>query len=348
MTMKNSRLADLSDRAVYLLVRLVVAVLGIFPYESCQGVVRFLAFLFTDVFPVRRSVLNENLSIAFPDADPSERRCLIFAMWRHLLLMGIEFFIGRRVLHETNWRRYVRIVDGRNKVRLFFSNRPLILVTGHFGNFEMGGHVLGLLGYPTFSVARSLDNRYLNRYVGAMRESTGQYLLEKNGGYEDILDVLENRGIVAFLADQSAGPRGCWVDFFGRAASAYKAMALMSLQYSAPILVCHCTRIKGEAMRFELAPVDYFDPLDPPEGIESVFEITQWFTSVLEKNVRRQPEQYWWLHRRWKTFGRAVSLESIRRKIRTPHATASAAESAHAAADAIAAAGPHAADRSVD
>lgn len=310
-------ICDVRDRAVYLLIRSVVALIGIFPYESCAGVVAFLAFLFTDVIPVRRSVLDENLRTAFPDADACERRRLVRAMWRHLLLMGIEFFIGRRMLHETNWRRYVEIRDGRNQVRHFFSHRPVILVTGHFGNFEMGGHILGLLGYPTFSVARSLDNRYLNRYVVSMRESTGQYLLEKNGGYEDILDVLENRGIVAFLADQSAGPRGCWVDFFGKSASAYKAMALMSLQYSAPIVVCSCTRQNGPFMRFKLATSDYFDPLDPPPGIESVFEITQWFTSVLERGIRRRPEQYWWLHRRWKTFGRAVSIESIRKKIRT-------------------------------
>ena len=306
----------LSDLAVYVLIRTVVAVMEIFSLDACRSFAAFLAFVFTDLLRVRNGVLTANLRIAFPEADGRKRRRLIFAMWEHLFLMGAEFFIARRMLSELNWRRYIRLVDGQKMVHLFCSNRPLIMVTGHFGNFEMGGYILGLLGYPTFSVARSLDNRFLNRYIVRLRESTGQYLIEKNGGYEDILRTLENRGTVAFLADQSAGPKGCWVEFFGQPVSAYKAMALLSIQYDAPILVCHATRLGNLPMHFQLTPVDFFDPRCPPKNITSVFDITQWFTEKLEESIRKKPQQYWWLHRRWKDYGHKISIETIRAKRR--------------------------------
>ena len=312
---KTNPIFTAADWLVYLAVRLTVALIGIFPIDACQTFARFLAFLLTRLFGVRRMVLEENLLIAFPESTPGERNRLVRRMWEHLLMMGVEFFYGRRLIHETNWRHYVELVDGQKMVRLFFENRPIVMVTGHFGNFEMGGYLLGLLGYPTYSVARNLDNRFLNRYIHQLRETTGQYLVDKKGAAERVEELMERNEIVAFLSDQSAGPKGCWVDFFGRPASAYKAMALLSFQYNAPILVCHATRIDSTPMRIRLEPVDLFDPAETENGLGSVFEITQWFTSLLERSIRRSPEQYWWLHRRWKNYGKNISIDAIRAKI---------------------------------
>ncbi|MBQ3389176.1 MAG: lysophospholipid acyltransferase family protein [Thermoguttaceae bacterium] len=315
-TPKRSPLKTVADLAVYTAARLVIAVVGIFSMDQCRTLAAFLAWLFTDLIPIRRKTLHENLHAAFPDLSRREEKRLIRRMWEHLFLMGGEFFAARRMFHKEGWCRWVEAGQAQEMVRLFFKKRPLIMVTGHFGNFEIGGYTLGLLGYPTFSVARRLDNPYLDRYIGRLRAETGQYIIDKNEGFEDILRVIEGNGRLAFLADQSAGEKGCWVDFFSRPASAYKAMALLSLQYSAPILVCDVSRVNNTPMRFRIEPLGYYDPLDPPEGLETVFEITQWFTSLLEQRIRRNPEQYWWLHRRWKTYGKKISLDAIRRKIR--------------------------------
>lgn len=304
------------DAAVYAAARLFIAVIGIFSEDQCRGAISVLAWILTYPVPIRRKTLEQNLQTAFPNSTRRERNRLIFRMWEHLFLMGEEFFTARRILHKEIWCRHVEAVEAQAMIRLFFQNRPLIMVTGHFGNFEIGGYTLGLLGYPTFSVARRLDNPFLDRYIRRLRETTGQYLIDKNDGFDDILTVIEENGRLAFLADQSAGPKGCWVDFFGKPASAYKAMALLSQQYNAPILVCDVSRVGGVPMKFRIEPLGLYDPLDPPEGLSSVFEITQWFTSLLEKRIRQNPEQYWWLHRRWKTYGKNISLETIHRKIR--------------------------------
>lgn len=289
--------------AVYLAVRLFVAISGVFSYHANRAVCSALAILATDIIPFRRKVLKENLLQAFPEMTAEERKKIIRKMWEHLFLMGAEFFIGRRRINERNWRRHIFITDGANNVRVFFPDRPLIVVTGHYGNFEMGALVLGILGYPTHTVARALDNPFLNRYVTELREESGQYLIDKNGATTMVTKVIEERGIVAFLADQAAGPRGYWVDFFGKKASTHKVIALLSLRYNAPIFVCHCTRVDNGELRFELVADDFYDPLLPKEGCSSVREVTQWFTTALENAVRKHPEQYWWLHRRWKDYG---------------------------------------------
>lgn len=103
-------------------------------------------------------------------------------------------------------------------VRLLLSNRPAIVVTGHFGNFELGGYALGVLGFPTYTVGgRSTTPISINFFM-QFRGRTGQHIYPKNGGYDRILEVLAQGGTMAFLADQYAGEKGCWVNFFGRPA----------------------------------------------------------------------------------------------------------------------------------
>lgn len=300
----------ITDYLVYLFVRILVCMVQTLSLKQGHAMSRFLAGLFTDVIPVRRRLLQENLRIAFPEKTVQEQRLIIRAMWEHLFLMGVEIALSRRMIRDLNWVQYIQLDGVSPFLSLLHQDRPLILITGHFGNFELGGFSLGVLTYPSNSVARTLDNPFLNRFIKDFRESTGQFLISKNEGYEDILQVLENNGLMAFLVDQSAGPKGCMVDFFGKPASTYKAIALLSLQYKAPIIVCYSLRRTDAAgnflpMQFEMFITEILDPLDLPEDIQNVKEITQWYTKALEKGIRKYPEQYWWLHRRWKDYPRS-------------------------------------------
>jgi KDO2-lipid IV(A) lauroyltransferase len=184
-------------------------------------------------------------------------------------------------------------------VRLLLQERPLLITTAHFGNFEVGGYVLGVLGFPTFTVARTLDNPYLDRFVNDFRSRTGQFIIPKNGGYDQIETVLAHNGTMTFLADQYAGHKGCWIRFFNRPASAHKAIALLSMSYKAVIAVSASTRTTCP-MKFRLHNYAMFDPLDESNASSSVKDMTQWYSSRLEELIEKNPEQYWWIHRRWK------------------------------------------------
>ncbi|MBQ3823133.1 MAG: lysophospholipid acyltransferase family protein, partial [Thermoguttaceae bacterium] len=272
--------------------------------EVSQRFAETLSFLFCDILRVRGKLVDTNLSHAFPELSKKERKEIARQMWTHLFLMVAEVAHGPRQMHGLNWWRNVRIENGSKMFAALQADRPMILITAHFGNFEMGGYILGLLGYPTFSVARKLDNPYLNDFISSFRGQTGQYIIDKNEGYEDILTVLGQNGVMAFLADQSAGKKGAWINFFNRPASAYKAMALLSMQYDAPIFICFATRTDDRPMHFTMRMVDSLDPRELPPDVSTVQQITQWHASRLEEQIRLAPNQYWWLHNRWKTYGR--------------------------------------------
>ena len=193
----------------------------------------------------------------------------------------------------------MRLHDVAPLLRAMIGPRPVIIVTAHFGNFELGGYGLGVLGFPTYTVARPLDNRYIDSFLARFRGATGQHLISKNGGYDQIERVMSEGGTMAFLADQYAGEKGCWVDFFGRPASAYKAIALLALEHDALVAVCASPRL-GRPLWVEMSLEGMTDPREAGNEAGTVRELTQWYTSCLEAAIRRHPEQYWWLHRRWK------------------------------------------------
>jgi len=297
-------LQNILDYFVYLVVRLAVCAVQSVSLDVCKRCSEYLAFFFYDVLRVRRKLIDSNLQHAFPEKTSRERRVVARRTWAHLFLMVAEVAHAPRELHGSNWWEHVVIENGREMFAALQEERPIILITAHFGNFEMGGFILGLLGYPTFSVARKLDNPFLNDFITDFRGRTGQFIIDKNKGFEDILDVLQNNGVMAFLADQSAGKKGAWIKFFNRPASAYKAMALMSVQYDAPIYVCYATRRDNIPMQFTMRVAGVLDPRTLPDDVKTVHQITQWHVTKLEEQVRMEPDQYWWLHNRWKTYGK--------------------------------------------
>ena len=201
-------------------------------------------------------------------------------------------------------------------VRHLMDPRPLVTVSGHFGNFEVAGILGGLMGFPSFAVARPLDNPLLDRFVNRFRQRTGQFILPKRGSAKQIDALLQQGGTLMLLGDQAAGPNGCWVEFFGRPASCHKAVALFSLVNRAPMMLSYCRRL-DRPMQFELGITAVFDPqIDEISGVK---ELTQWYSEQLEQMIRQAPGQYWWLHRRWKSRPRAADRSAaIRRPSRRP------------------------------
>jgi len=296
----------INDYLVYILVRILFCLVQSMSLETNRAFARGLTFVFMWILPIRRRLLHENLKIAFPGLNKEERQHIIGAMWEHLFLMGVEVALARRKIRDFNWTDYIQLVNAEPLLRLLHQDRPIILVTGHFGNFEIGGFSLGVLTYPSHSVARTLDNPYVNRFIKKFRESTGQFLIPKKGAAPEVARVMEENGLLALLVDQWAFPKeGYQVNFFDKPTSTFKAIAILALKFNAPIVVCHALRKEGEhaqyqTLHFEMHICDILDPLDLPPNVQNAKEVTQWFTHVLESSIRQYPEQYWWLHRRWK------------------------------------------------
>jgi len=284
----------------YLLVRVLISIIQALSIETCLTFSRGLACLFYDLLPLRRKIVDANLEAAFPEKTLVERQRQARRMWEHLFLMICEIAHAPRKIHETNWQHYVsRTPRHREMVQALLMPRPKVIVTAHFGNFEVGGYLTGLLGFTAHTVARTLDNPFLDAYLTRFRESQGQFMLPKAGSAPQADAVLNSGGILVLLGDQHAGDKGCWIEFMGRPASCHKALALFTLLNSAPMLVM-AVRRTGKPLHFELAMIDYVDPQIPAPHLADVTALTQWYNASLEQAIRQSPDQYWWVHNRWR------------------------------------------------
>lgn len=306
MTLKNIS-TPILDAIAYVIVRGIVSIIQVLPLDMGDHLCRALARLLAGPLAIRKRIISQTLEKVYPSIDASQRRQLTLAMWHHLMLMVCEVAWAQRRLHRSNWTEHVRYQGNREILGASLSPRPSVIVSGHFGNFEIGSYTLGLMGMKTLAIARSLDNPFLHRWVERFRGAKGQRLVDKNGCAPVVEQFMREGGTLSLLADQHAGEKGQWVDFCGIPASCHKALALFSLANDAPMLASYTRRVEGRPMQFESALMESVDPLLADEHgqkcpeCESVESLTIWYNRQLERIIDRAPEQYWWLHRRWRT-----------------------------------------------
>jgi KDO2-lipid IV(A) lauroyltransferase len=296
--MGDKKRSAIADYLVYAVVRIVVCVVQAMSFEAGLSFAEFLAWVAYRVNKRHRLVAEENLRKAFPGQfTDAQIDAMVRQTYRHWCRVLIEILFIPRRLHLTNYKKHISLSDPKLITDALLSGRPLLVVTGHFGNWEMAGYALGMFGFETYAIARTLDNPHLDAFLRRFREHTGQKILAKQGDFDRIQDVLMKGGVLATLADQDAGQRGLFVSFFGRPASTHKAVALMAIEHNVPMIVTGTPRLGN---RYVVSATRLIDPANYERSPDAVKEITQQFTSDLESLVRLAPEQYFWLHRRWK------------------------------------------------
>lgn len=290
---------NLRTLAELVVLKVILSVVQILSIDQCASLCQKLAWLVNDVIKFRRKVIDENILGVFPDMPEPERKAMARQMWYHLCLMGCEIAHAPRRIHDSNWRDYVYIRDKVQMTNYLIDYRPLVAVSGHYGNFEMGGYVTGLLGMPSYTVARTMDNPYLDEFINEFRGYNGQFILPKEGSAPAIQEVMDSGGILTLLGDQHAGTKGCWIDFLGRPAACHKAVALFTLSGNAPMMVSYCRQLE-RPLHFEIGCTGVADPLEMDASLSDVKALTQWYNDRLADAIMEQPEQFWWVHRRWK------------------------------------------------
>jgi KDO2-lipid IV(A) lauroyltransferase len=284
---------------IYLVIRVAVCFLQALSIEACADIAKLAAWLAYDVFRIRRELLDENIQHALPHLAPREQQQLARRTCEHLVLMCCELVHAPRKIHESNWRKHVVIKRKREIVTQLLDPRPTCLVTGHYGNFEFGGYMTGILGFVTHTVARTIDNPYLDEFMLKFREAKRQYILPKVGSAPQADAVLKTGGTLVLLGDQNAGNRGCKVDFLHRPTHCHKALALFTLVSGAPMMVNYCRR-RGKPMQFEIGLVGIADPAIGGPQLADARRLSQWYMDCLAQLILESPDQYWWLHRLWR------------------------------------------------
>ena len=219
-----------------------------FPIDWNLRTARLLARAWAVVMPRHRQRAVAHLAASLGDVHPIRRistmadRCL-----ESVAMFAVEAVCLPRLITPMSWSRYIRLVDFDETLQVLLAGRGVILVTGHYGSFEIVGHLLAAPGFDVAAVMRPLDNVYLNRFIVSSRRTHGLRLLDKRGASAEAEGMLREGTLVGFIGDQDAGRKGIFVEFFGRPASTYKSIGLLAMATGSPIVVGYARRRGGAA-----------------------------------------------------------------------------------------------------
>jgi len=253
--------------------------------------------------PYRRTVVLGNLRRVFGDVLPEgEIRRLAQAYYAHYVRFLLEF-IRLPFMSPERRKAWIRVENVEAPLRAHQKGKGILLLTGHFGNFEVSS-VAGISQFPQYRglfqfVRRPLKPRLLNEFVTSRFRRAGFGVLPKRGSLDSILDLLAHGAIIVYVFDQHAGKGdGITVDFFGHPAGTFKSVALLALTTGAPVIPAYSWREPdgSHVLRFE----NELPLIECEDASEAVRLNTRAYNAALERMLLSHPEQWIWMHRRWK------------------------------------------------
>jgi KDO2-lipid IV(A) lauroyltransferase len=283
----------------YTALRVLVVFLYIFDVETNLNFACFLGRLLWKHYHRGRKRALDNLRAGFPEKGEEWIWQTGRRSFEHIAMLAVDVLFTPRLVKKHNWRDYSRFKTAERAKWLMQERGGLLMVAAHYSNFEIMGYMLGLFGFNVYSIARPLDNRFISRYLYDVRQRAGQKIIDKKGAAQ-LMDEIASRGAtLCFIADQDAGRKGIFVDFFGRKASTYKSIGLLAMSNNIPIGVGYSRRV-GNRFFFEVGVNRIIFPDEWQDKDHPLEWITAEYTNAIEEFVREDPTQYWWLHRRWK------------------------------------------------
>jgi KDO2-lipid IV(A) lauroyltransferase len=294
--------------ALYLVLRTVIMVVGMFPYSQALALARVLARLIRLIDRKHARIAAKNLEKSRGVCAPDEIPAFIDRVYRHIALGFVEMLFLPRLIQRRALERHVRLERFEILARLLRERGKGVIVTiGHLGNWELIGLAVARAGWRINSLARPIENPWVDRYLNRFRTLTGQAIISKYHALGAMIQALRRNELLVIQIDQDARHSGVYVDFFGRPASTHRSPALLALKYGTPIVVADIFR-EGNVHRCVLS-----DPIDPeafrgrPDPVKA---LTQAFTELFENCVRRHPDQWFWVHDRWKTAERVARVRA--------------------------------------
>lgn len=242
---------------------------------------------------IRRSVTHENLRLAFPELPAAGIQSTSARVFRHFGAVGASF---ARVpaLTLPNIDKWIFENESHVLDEALAEGRGCIVFSGHLGNWELMGANAAIKGYPATFVVTTQRNKRIEYLLDHYRWSAGIEIIKRRQAIRGVMTALKRNRLVALLIDQDAHEDGDFVPFFGRLASTPRGAAVFHKRTGAPLVFAYCTRLPGERYRIR------YNRLETRPD-ESDSEITARMTRILENAVRQTPEQWFWMHRRWKT-----------------------------------------------
>ncbi len=287
------------DWLCYIGLRILVIFVYMFDIETNLRTACFVGRMLWKYYHRGRNRALENLRASFPDKSELWIWQTGQRSFEHVAMLAMDMLFTPRLVKKQNWQKYSTYKNTERLKWLIHQGRGMLVVAAHYANFEIMGYILGLFDFNIYSIARPLDNRFINNYLYGVRKRAGQKIIDKKGASALMATMVSDGTTLCFIADQDAGRKGVFVDFFGRKASTYKSIGLLAITYNIPIAVAYSRRVDNRFF-FEIGINRIIFPEEWAEKDDPLKWVTAEYTKAIEDFVREDPTQYWWLHRRWK------------------------------------------------
>lgn len=283
----------------FALLRGALAALDALPEAAALALGAAAGWVAGVVLRVRRRDVDRNLELAYPEADPAWRRRVARASYAHLGREAVSTFrVSARGPVEV--ARRTTMVGFDAFLAAARAGRGVVLVTGHMGNWELGGAAFSARGLAVDAVAKGMANRRFGDFLDRSRRRLGVRLVELGDAPREGMRSLRQGRVLGLIADQNAREQGVFVPFFGVPAATFRGPALFALRAGAPIFLGVGFREPGVPARYRVVVEEVrFAPTGDLD--RDVLTLTAAHTAALERAVRQAPEQYFWQHRRWRT-----------------------------------------------
>lgn len=285
---------------VYILFRLLEIIVPVFPLGWWYFWASVYSVIFAYVIPVRKKTAIANLKLAFPEKDRSEINSIVRCCYRNVLIVIFEFFYMRKMKIEK-LRRMVKIKNPESIDNALGSHKGVVMLSGHFGNWELMVYACSRLTGHTFNIiVKEQTNTKLNERLNMIRESCGNKMIEMQTALRPTLKVLSENGIIAMLGDQSAPKEGsAQVDFFAKNVPTFEGAARFSIKTGAPLIFGYIVREKDYTYTLTLKEIDMSRYKEYSE--ENIHALTQEHAKMLEIVIREHPDHWLWFHKRFKS-----------------------------------------------
>ncbi len=261
------------------------------------NILAYLLYRLACTFGIRRNVALTNLGIAYPESDPSWRREVVKKLYCNLSLSVMEFLILTKNPKAVS--KWITKVEGEEHLEnLSKSGRGAVLLTAHMGNWELLAAWLAYKGYPLVAGVRDPNDVHVSKLLACYRKALGVETIPKKSLLLKGAKLLKQGKFIGILADQDGGADGIMVSFMGKVASTVGGPAALSLLTKAPVVPIVSYRIAS--YEHEILVLPPIEPLYELPREEAIGEMTIKFNDILEGFIRRSPEQWLWLHRRWR------------------------------------------------
>ncbi len=282
----------------YIVFQMFAGIVHILPLRFVQLKGAFLGQVVYSVFGFRKSVTLDNLHRAFPEKSERELDSIARGAFRNVGISLFELLYFSRLTSERI-RQLVQFENPELVHKIYERKKSIILLTAHFGNWELLAQgIPACFGIPTLVIVKPQSNPYVDYSINERRTRFGNSTVPMDSSVREILRTLGNGGAVGIVADQTAAKENIWVNFFGREVPTHQGPAVFCLKTGAPLLVMFSIRQPDGSYKILWQEVTTSD-LDGYTD-ENVIELTKRHVKITEEFIRRYPDHWMWMHKRWK------------------------------------------------